>query len=77
MSTRFVRADAFVGPADLAILQEVFDTLCKEHSIDHRSAVADELARQIIEIYRAGARDREKVTALVNHRLLRPPRTGS
>ena len=70
MIARFVRADAF-GPADLAILQEVFDTLCKEHKFDHQSATADELARQIIQIYKDGARDREKITALVNLRLPR------
>jgi hypothetical protein len=71
MITRFVRADAFVGPADLAVLQEVFDTLCKEHQFDHRSATADELAKRIIQIYKAGVRDPERITALVDLRLPR------
>ncbi|MBD9375648.1 hypothetical protein IB238_23870 [Rhizobium sp. ARZ01] len=71
MITRFTRAGEFVGPEDLAILQEVFDNLCKEHKFEHRSATADELARQIFEIYKAGARDRERIMTLVQARLQR------
>jgi Zn-finger protein len=72
MITRFIRADDFVGPDDLSTLQEVFDDLCRECLLSHHSAAADELARQIIQFYKAGARDREKLKATVCPRLRRP-----
>lgn len=72
MITRFIRSDDFVGPGDLAMLQRVFDELCKECLLSQRSAAADELARQVIQLYKAGVREPEKLISMAGNRLRRP-----
>lgn len=46
------------GPGEAARLRELFDTVCEQEHIAHRSAAADEVARRMMLLYRAGVRDR-------------------
>ncbi len=46
------------GPGEAARLRELFDTVCEQEHIAHRSAAADEVARRMMILYRAGVRDR-------------------
>lgn len=72
MITRFLRAEDCFRPDDLVMLQRVLDDLCKDCLLSHRSAAADELAKQIIRLYKAGARDPEKIVSILGVRLRRP-----
>lgn len=65
MITRFIRADDYVGPADLAMLQGVLEELCRREQIARRSAAADQLAKRVILLYKAGARERSKFLTMI------------
>lgn len=53
------------GPGEAARLRELFDTVCEQEHIAHRSAAADEVARRMMLLYRAGVRDRVRYLEVV------------
>ncbi|MBD9374193.1 hypothetical protein IB238_16340 [Rhizobium sp. ARZ01] len=57
-----------MDPADLATLQDLFDNLCQQEHIAHRSAAADEVAKRVMQLYRAGVRDRSVYLAIFRKR---------
>ena len=49
--------DGSIGPAELKRLGEIFETICSHEHIAHRSAVADLVAKRMMQLYKAGVRD--------------------
>lgn len=62
----FMNSSEDVGPDDLDQIYELFETVCSSQHIEHRSAAADQLAKRIIQLYRAGVRDRSVYLELVS-----------
>ena len=65
MITHLFQDSDFIGPNELAMLQEVFDALCKRERISRDSAAADEIARRVMELYRSGERNRAKLLEVI------------
>lgn len=63
--------DDTIGPADLANLREVFEALCEQEHLSRRSAAADEVAKRILQLYKAGVRDRTIFMTVVQNRARR------
>lgn len=57
-------SDERLLPEDAAGLRELFDNLCETNHIAHRSAAADQIAKRVMQLYRAGVRDRSVYLAL-------------
>ncbi len=55
--TRTISSTDCESSEDRSRLQEIFDLVCLEAHIAKRSAAADEIARKIMLLYRAGVRD--------------------
>jgi hypothetical protein len=71
MITHLFQDSDVIGQDELAMLQGVFDALCKRERIARDSAAADEIARRVMELYRSGERDRAKLLEAVQSLL--PP----
>ncbi|MBB3979641.1 putative nucleic acid-binding protein [Rhizobium azooxidifex] len=63
--------DDTIGPADIANLREVFEALCEREHLSRHSAVADEVAKRILQLYKAGVRDRTIFMAVIQSRAKR------
>jgi hypothetical protein len=65
MITHLFQDSDVIGPDELAMLQEVFDALCKRERISRDTAAADEIARRVMELYRSGERDPAKLLEVI------------
>ena len=54
MITRFKLGVGCIAPGDLAMLRDVFNTICEREHIDEQTAAADELAKRIVQLYQLG-----------------------
>lgn len=61
----FTRPNSPIYPADLRLIQRVFDQICVERGEDPSSVWATEIARTLISLYRSGVRDEELLSASV------------
>ena len=66
MITHLFQDSEVIGADELAMLQEVFDALCKREGISRNSDAADVIARRVMEHYRSGERDRAKLLEAVD-----------
>ena len=54
-----------------ALLKQVLKDVCEQERIWHHSAMADEIARQLLQLFMAGTHDRDGLLALIHLRMLR------
>ncbi|MEJ6783411.1 MULTISPECIES: hypothetical protein [Phyllobacteriaceae] len=61
----FTRPNSPIYPADLNLIQRVFDQICIDRGEDPSSVWATEIARTLISLYRSGVRDEGMLLASV------------
>lgn len=61
----FTQPNSPIYPADLRLLQRVFDQICVERGEDPSSVWASEIARTLLSVYRSGVREEELLLASV------------
>ncbi len=71
MVSAYLNCTKFLSPEELAQLQQVFDDICLHEKVDHRSALADEVAKQLVRLYQGGVHDPAEIAALMELRFHR------
>ncbi|MBD9373062.1 hypothetical protein IB238_10565 [Rhizobium sp. ARZ01] len=71
MPSAYLNCTEFLSPEELAQLQRVFDDICLHEQVDDRSALADEVAKQLIRLYQGGVHDSAEIAAIMEHRFHR------
>lgn len=71
MLSAYLNCAEFLSPEELAQLQRVYDDICLQEQVDHHSALADEVAKQLIRLYRGGVHDSAEIAAIMERRFHR------
>lgn len=62
------KLDAPLSPADLALLEDAFSTVCEIRGYLPASPKAEELARTLISFFQSGIRNRHQLIAMMTGR---------
>lgn len=66
-----LRCCALLSPGEVERLQKVLDDICLHEHVAHRSALADEVGKQIVHLYRNGVQDSAEIMAIMELRFHR------